>query len=61
MSPSSPPCSARVGAGAFVVGAVISLAALTVLGLVLLGAAGASFLLVPLLALFNSSRADREG
>ena len=52
---------AAAGAAALVVGFVISLGALVGLGLVLLVGAGLSFLLIPLLALFNSSRADREG
>ncbi len=56
-----PATLASIGAVALVVGVVINLGALVVLGLVALVGAGVSFLLVPLMALFNSSRADREG
>ena len=55
-----PAALASVGLAALIVGFVINLGALVGLGLVVLVGAGASFLLIPLLALFNSSRADRE-
>ncbi len=52
---------ASVGVVALVVGFVINLGELAALGLLVLVGAGVAFLLVPLMALFNSSRADREG
>lgn len=51
---------ATAGAGALVVGFVIGLAPLLAVGLVLMVAAGLSFLVLPLIALANSSRADRD-
>jgi len=55
-----PAIFAAAGVGVLLVGFVIDLMPILVAGLVLLAAAGLSFLLIPLLALFNSSRADRD-
>ncbi len=48
------------GAGSLIVGSLVGIGPLAGLGLVLIIAAGLSFLLVPLIALANSSRADRN-
>ncbi len=55
-----PAVFAAAGLGVLLVGFVLGLMPVLVVGLLLLAAAGLSFLLIPLLALFNSSRADRD-
>lgn len=55
-----PAAFAAGGIVALLVGFVIGLFPLVAVGLLLLALAGLSFLLIPLLALFNSSRADRD-
>lgn len=49
------------GTGALILGLVIGFGALMGAGLLLLACAALSFLVLPLIALANSSRADREG
>ena len=52
---------AAAGTGALILGLLVGFTGLMGAGLLLLAAAALSFLLVPLIALANSSRADREG
>ena len=56
----APAVLAVTGVGAIIVGFMIGLGELAALGLVVTLAAGLSFLLIPLIALANSSRADRD-
>lgn len=55
-----PAVFAAGGTVTLLVGFLIGLFPLVAVGLLLLALAGLSFLLIPLLALFNSSRADRD-
>ena len=56
-----PPALAVAGVCTIVLSAFVGLVGMLVFGFVLLGAAGLSFLLIPLLALFNASRSDDDG
>lgn len=55
-----PAIFATAGIVSLLVGFLIGLFPLVAVGLALLALAGLSFLLIPLLALFNASRADRD-